>query len=161
MKMSESPILKIVDDPITDPQIIAILEAHLDTMYATSPPESVFALDLEGLRANEVTFWSVWQGAVAVGCGALRAHPNGLGEIKSMHTLEKFRGIGAGGRMLEHIMREAEARGYKELKLETGSHPAFMPAQRLYLRYGFQYCDAFPPYEPNPFSVFMSRELSS
>ena len=157
--MTDSASLRILEDPITNPRVIAILEAHLETMYATSPPESVFALDLDGLRAPEVTFWTIWQGNTVVGCGALREHSAELGEIKSMHTLAKHRGLGAGGAMLEHILKEASARGYRELKLETGSHPAFDPAQRLYQRHGFNYCDAFPPYEPNAFSVFMEKAL--
>jgi len=159
--MTESKTLQIRLDPIEDKQVIALLEAHLETMYATSPPESVFALDLEGLRAPELSFWSIWQGETAVGCGALKEHSAELGEIKSMHTRADYRGNGAGGRMLEHILNEAAARGYKDLKLETGSHPAFMPAQRLYLRHGFEYCGAFPPYQPNEFSVFMHRALSA
>lgn len=157
--MTEFSTLRIVEDPITDPKVIAILEAHLNSMYATSPPESVFALDLDGLRAADITFWTIWKGDDAIGCGALREHSGDLGEIKSMHTLEDFRGVGAGGRMLEHILNEANVRQYKELKLETGSHPAFMPAQRLYLRHGFEYCEAFLPYEPNAFSVFMRLDM--
>ena len=158
--MTELRKLEIRLDPIEDPQVIGLLEAHLQTMYATSPPESVFALDLEGLRAPELTFWSIWLGDTAIGCGALKEHSPALGEIKSMHTRADYRGNGAGGHMLEHILKEASARGYTELKLETGSHPAFMPAQRLYLRGGFEYCEAFPPYQPNEFSIFMQRTLS-
>ena len=158
--MTESQQLLIVEDPITDPRIIMILEAHLETMYATSPPESVFALDLEGLRAPDITFWSVWLGDVPVGCGALREHSDVLGEIKSMHTLKAHRGLGAGNAMLQHILDEAQARGYRKLKLETGSHRAFQAAQNLYLKHGFAYCDAFAPYQPNAFSVFMERGLN-
>lgn len=158
--MTESLNLQIKRDPITDPDVIAVLEAHLETMYATSPPESVFALDLEGLRASDVTFWTIWQGDTVLGCGALRHHSPTLGEIKSMHTLAKHRGKGAGAVMLAHIIKEAESRGYQELKLETGSHPAFEAAQRLYQRFGFAFCEAFAPYKPNEFSVFMCRDLT-
>ena len=157
--MTESTQLHIIQDPIRDPQAIAILEAHLATMYATSPPESVFALDLEGLHAPDITFWTVWNGTTVIGCGALREHSSALGEIKSMHTLEAYRGYGAGSAMLQHILQEADARRYQELKLETGSHPAFQPAQNLYLKHGFSYCGPFPPYQPNTFSVFMERKL--
>lgn len=157
--MTDSINLQIKRDPITDPEVIAILEAHLETMYATSPPESVFALDLEGLRAADITFWTIWEGETVLGCGALREHSEALGEIKSMHTLAKHRGKGAGAVMLAHIIKEAESRGYRDLKLETGSHPAFEAAHRLYLRHGFAFCEAFAPYEPNEFSVFMARTL--
>jgi len=43
-------------DDLTRPAIIAFLEEHLDDMYAVSPPESVHALDLEGLRSEGMAF---------------------------------------------------------------------------------------------------------
>lgn len=151
--------MRICKDPVEDPQVIALLEAHLAAMHASSPPESVFALDLDGLRANDVTFWTMWQAEEVVASGALRELSPHHGEIKSMHTLAIHRGKGAGARMLEHILAEAEARNYNRLSLETGSPDVFLPAQRLYQRYGFEFCGAFAPYEPNPFSVFMTKDL--
>jgi len=153
------PGLKIHIDKAEDARVIALLEAHLALMRASSPPESVFALDLEGLRASDVTFWTMWQGEAVVSCGALRELSSDHGEIKSMHTAKAHRGKGAGARMLEHVMAEARARGYHRVSLETGSVDIFLPAQRLYERYGFEFCEAFAPYQPNPFSVFMTQEL--
>lgn len=37
-----------------------------------SDPE-IHALDLEGLRQPEITFWSVWSDGELLGCGALKA----------------------------------------------------------------------------------------
>ena len=47
-------------DDLRGPEIKELLEAHLELMRAITPPESVHALDLEGLRAPEVTFWTMW-----------------------------------------------------------------------------------------------------
>jgi len=156
----ENSLMRIHLDAVEDPRVIALLEAHLAAMRASSPPESVFALDLEGLRASDVTFWTMWDGEAVMACGALRELSSFHGEIKSMHTLAAHRGRGAGAKLLEHIMDEASKRGYKRLSLETGSPDVFLPAQRLYQRFGFGYCGPFPPYEENPFSVFMTLELT-
>ena len=52
--------MKIELDDLTSPAIRALLNEHLQSMYALSPPESVHALDLEKLRAPDITFWSAW-----------------------------------------------------------------------------------------------------
>src|ERR1051325_8315785 len=119
-------------DDLTGPEIIELLADHLREMHVHSPPESVHALDLEGLRKPEITFWSVWSGDELAGCGALKELDKEHGEIKSMRTALRFRGMGAGKLMLRHILAEAEKRGYKRLSLETGSMDAFEPARRLY-----------------------------
>lgn len=38
------------------PEIIALLQEHLDEMRSVSPPESVHALDLSSLRRPDITF---------------------------------------------------------------------------------------------------------
>jgi putative acetyltransferase len=47
------------------------------------------------------------------------------------------------------------------LSLETGSHEAFKPAQRLYESFGFAYCGPFGEYMEDPNSVFMTMRLSA
>ena len=64
--------LTIREDDLRGPEIRALLEAHLDTMRSLSPPESIHALDLSGLRRPEITFWTVWRDGTLVGCGALK-----------------------------------------------------------------------------------------
>ena len=52
--------LQIRIDPLTGPEVAALLREHLDEMQRISPPESVHALDLAKLRQADVTFWSAW-----------------------------------------------------------------------------------------------------
>ncbi len=151
--------LRIVVDDLTGPGIIALLERHLATMRAQSPPESVHALDLDGLRARQVTFWSVYDGEDLVGCGALKDLGAGHGEIKSMHTAAEARGRGVAAAMVSHILAEARRRGYARLSLETGAPEEFAPARRLYARFGFTETGPFGDYVLDPFSVFMTLEL--
>lgn len=146
-------------DDLTRPQVHALLEEHLANMYELSPPECVFALDLAKLRAPGISFWTVWEGDVLLGCGALKELSATQGEIKSMRTPKALRRHGAGRAVLAHILSVARQRGYETLSLETGSHPAFLPAQALYQAFGFAYCGPFGGYCEDPHSVFMSLRL--
>lgn len=137
----------------------ALLEEHLADMRAWSPPESIHALDLDGLRRPEVSFWTVWEGAALLGCGALKALGPDHAEIKSMRTANAHRGKGVARLMLAHLLAEARRRGYARLSLETGSQPGFVPARTLYAAHGFVECPPFADYRPDPNSVFMTRTL--
>ena len=146
-------------DDLSRPQVHALLEEHLANMYELSPPEQVFALDLSELRSADITFWSVWDGADLIGCGALKELSPTHGEVKSMRTPAAARKQGAGRAVLEHIIAVARQRGYAKLSLETGTHAAFEPAHALYRSYGFTVCGPFGSYQANPHSVFMELKL--
>ena len=152
-------MMRIERDDLTRDAVRALLREHLDNMHELSPPESVHALDLSGLRAPDVAFWTVWDGAVLLGCGALKEISPTHGEVKSMRTPRALRRRGAGRAVLAHIIGVAKERGYTRLSLETGSHEAFRPAQELYRGFGFRYCGPFAGYGPDPNSVFMFLEL--
>jgi len=117
-------------DDLSRPQIHALLEEHLQNMYALSPPECVFALDLDRLRQPDISFWTIWDGSQLLGCGALKELDSRHGEIKSMRTPQSLRRQGAGRAVLEHIIATARSRAYARLSLETGTAEAFRPAWR-------------------------------
>lgn len=146
-------------DDLSRPAIHALLNEHLQSMYELSPPESVHALDLEKLRESDVTFWSVWEGPLLLGCGALKELNQKHGEVKSMRTPNAHRRKGAGRAILSHIIDVARSRSYESLSLETGSMEAFKPAQKLYESVGFTYCGPFGEYIEDPNSVFMTMRL--
>ena len=148
-----------VDDPAR-PDVQALLDEHLRDMYSLSPPESVHALDVGKLKTPDVTFWSIRDGEVLLGCGALKEIDATHGEIKSMRTPASLRRRGAGRAILQHIIAVARERGYNRLSLETGSPSAFLPARRLYETFGFSYCEPFAEYKLDPYSVFMTLRLS-
>lgn len=152
--------MHIEPDDLSRPAVQALLQEHLDNMRAITPAEHVHALDLDRLRAPGITFWTVWDGAQLLGCGALRELSPKHGEVKSMRTPAALRRRGAGRAVLDHIVQTARARGYERLSLETGSQPAFEPAHRLYASAGFTRCEAFGPYAPSPTSVFMTLSLN-
>jgi putative acetyltransferase len=151
--------VEIVVDDLSGREVHELLREHLRSMHVHSPPESVHALDLEGLRQPGITFWTVWEGAELLGCGALKELDAAHGEIKSMRTAAAHLRKGVARRMLAHIVAEARRRGYRRVSLETGSPEAFRPAQRLYETFGFAYCEPFDGYTEDPFSVFMTLDL--
>ena len=146
-------------DDLSGSEIQMLIREHMAGMLSNSPLESVHALPLEGLRKPEITLWSVWHGHELCGCGALKELDITHGEIKSMRTKSQFLRMGVGQTVLNHIIQVAKARGYSRLSLETGSVEAFKPALALYQRSGFEFCDPFADYRPDPFSVFMTKVL--
>jgi putative acetyltransferase len=153
--------MQIRTDDLSHPAIHALLEEHLANMHALSPPESVHALDLSGLRDPAITFWSAWDGDTLLGCAALRELAPDHGEIKSMRTPAALRGRGAAKALLAHLIAVADARGYRRLSLETGPQPGFAPARALYAQAGFVPCGRFGDYPEDPYSVYMTRLAAS
>jgi putative acetyltransferase len=151
--------LQIFVDDLTGNAIADFLQDHLDQMHEISPPESVHALDLDALRLPDIIFWTAWDGDELLGCGALKEIDSRTGEVKSMRTAPAHRRKGIASKMLEHIIHEAERRGYERLNLETGSMPEFSAARSLYTRYGFEYRGPFADYVEDPNSVFMTKKL--
>jgi len=151
--------MRIELDDLSRPEVHALLNEHLANMYELSPPESVHALDLAKLRRPDITFWTIWDDAQLLGCGALKELTPTHGEVKSMRTPKASRRRGAGRAILAHIVAEAKARGYRRLSLETGPIKTFGVAQKLYESFGFTYCGPFADYKTDPYSVFMTLEL--
>jgi putative acetyltransferase len=151
--------MHIVEGGLDDARVISLLDTHVTRARAETARGSDHALDLDGLRAPEVTFWSAWEGDQVVGVGALKLLSTEHGEVKSMHTAESARGRGVGSALLRVIMAAARARGMRRLSLETGAWPYFLPARALYARHGFVECGPFGEYREDPNSVFMTLEL--
>ena len=151
--------MNIEIDDLCRSDLLALLDEHLQNMYALSPRESVHALDLEKLRHPGITFWSARNGSVLLGCGALKELDPGHGEVKSMRTPNALRRQGAGRAILAHVIDGSRSRGYQRLSLETGAHDAFKPAQALYASFGFTCCGPFADYAADSNSVFMTLEL--
>ena len=141
--------------------VLQLLGEHLADMYATSPPESVHALDPAGLAGPDISFWTARENSRLLGCAALKRLAPGDAEIKSMRTTEAARGRGVASALLRHLLAEARDAGYRRLFLETGSQEFFVPARRLYGRHGFVDCPPFAGYQPDPNSVFMTLQLDA
>jgi putative acetyltransferase len=146
-------------DDLSSREIADFLEEHMNDMRSVSPPDSVHALDLAGLRKPEITFWTAWSDGRLVGCCALKELDAALAEIKSMRVSGSQRGNGIGSALVNHLIGVARVRNYSRLYLETGSMAFFEPAHRLYRRHGFEPCGPFGAYKADPNSVFMTLSL--
>jgi len=146
------------DDPRRD-DVTALLLEHLDDMRATSPPESIHALDIDALAVPGITFVTARDGDVLLGCGALKELSSDHGEVKSMRTTAAARGRGVAASVLGWLLTEARTRGLGRVSLETGTEDYFAAAHRLYLRHGFVDCEPFGDYTLDPHSRYMTLAL--
>ena len=49
--------------------------------------------------------------------------------------------------------------GFSRLSLETGSSAFFVPARKLYEKFGFEYCEPFAGYQKDPNSAYLMKVL--
>ncbi|MGH3876535.1 MAG: GNAT family N-acetyltransferase [Actinophytocola sp.] len=151
--------MEIVVDDLSGPEIAAFLDEHIRQLRAITPLESKYALDLDALRAPDITFWSVRDGNALVGCGALKRLAPDHAEVKSMRTSPTRQRSGIAALLLDHIITEAQRLGFTRLSLETGADEFFLPARRLYEKFAFDYCAPFADYQPSPHNTFMTRQV--
>ena len=149
----------IKPDDLAAPEIASFLEQHILDMAAITPPESMHALNLDELRQADIYFWTAWEEERLIATGAIKLLDPTHGEIKSMRTCLSVRGQGVASDMLNYMMQQAVVMGLKRLSLETGSKDFFLPARKLYEKFGFEYCEPFADYWADPLSVFMTRQL--
>ena len=151
--------MEIKVDDLTSGNVISLLEEHLADMYATSPAESVHALDVDALKDSAITFYSCWRNDELLGCVALRELDINHVELKSMRTASHARQLGVASRLMQHIFMVAKQGHYQTISLETGSMDFFQPARQLYKKYGFEYCGPFGDYQLDANSKFMTRKI--
>ncbi|MGB6539556.1 MAG: GNAT family N-acetyltransferase [Xanthobacteraceae bacterium] len=151
--------LRIIPGDFGNPRVADLLRVHVTQARAQTAPGSAHALDLNGLRSPQISFWTMWEDETLLGFGALKRLSADHGEVKSMHTVQAMRRRGAGSAMLRHLIAAARADGMSRLSLETGSWDYFQPAQALYRSHGFVECPPFADYVLDPNSVFMTLDL--
>jgi putative acetyltransferase len=151
--------MRIEESGLDDPRVIDLLAIHLNSARSETAPGSAHALDITGLQAPDIRFWTIWDGDTLLGTGALKRLDAHHGEVKSMHVAEVARRRGAGAAMLRHIIAAARAGGLARLSLETGSWAYFAPAHALYRGQGFASCPPFGDYAADRNSLFMTLDL--
>jgi GNAT superfamily N-acetyltransferase len=92
----------------------------------------------------------------AFGCVALRPLAGDVGEVKRLYVRGTHRGGGWGRRLMEAVIAEARAIGYRSLKLDT--LPKMEAAQALYQELGFTPCPAYYD-NPIPGALYLERLL--
>jgi putative acetyltransferase len=150
---------RIVAADFDDPRVRDLLALHFAAMRGQSPADACHVLDLGGLQHPDIALYALWEDDRMLGLGALKALDAATGEVKSMRTRPDALRRGVGARILEHLIGEAGARGYRRLSLETGSGPDFEAALALYRRRGFVDGPPFGGYAPTPFTTFLHLVL--
>jgi putative acetyltransferase len=152
-------MFEIRQDDLSGAAVRSLLAVHLAGMHASSPPGSVFALDLSGLQAPGVTVWSIWASEDLAGIGALKMLGDRTAEVKSMRTAPAHLRKGVAVSLLAHIVAAARRAGVRRLSLETGRGPAFEPAIAMYKKSGFLEGEPFSNYLANEFSRYFHLAL--
>lgn len=129
------------------------------TEYLTplSPPESRHGYDIEKLLARNVDFFVVRVEGEAAGCGGIEFFGNEYGEIKRMYVRPRFRGLGLGKLIVNHLVDHARGYGLPLVRLETGTK--FADAVGLYESVGFYRIPPFGEYKPDPLSTFFEKRI--
>lgn len=82
------------------------------------------------------------------GCIALRPVDADRAEAKRLYVRPAFRGCGLGRALMEWMMAEARAAGYREIVGDT--MPVMREALALYQRMGIELIGTAPPAQPSP-----------
>lgn len=148
-----------IETPLQDDvrDLVEALNAH---MLPLSPLEFQFKMTVEQMAEPATTvFVARDEDGKAVGCGALKMHNDGVGELKRMFTLPEVRGKRVGSALVDAIVALAATRGISRLVLETGTGPGFDGAWRLYENSGFARCGVVLDYPDSEYSAFFEKRL--
>lgn len=150
------------ESPLTDDVrgLVAALNAWALTQ---TPREFTHHMTVEQMAEADTTVFVARDAAgTAIGMGALKRHPDGIGEVKRMFTHPQARGLGVGAAIVARVEDLARREGLNRLVLETGSVQGFTAAWRTYERQGFTRCGAVLDYPPNTgHNIFYEKSLRS
>src|SRR5438105_285633 len=129
-------IIILEEQPDTEAAVQLLAELDADLSRHPYPPESRHAFTIEKLvRENVALFIARYDGEPA-GCGGLKLFANDYGEVKRMYVRPRYRGLGLGKALLNHLAEYARQREVGVLRLETGIYQ--LDAIGLYERFGFE-----------------------
>lgn len=141
-------------------QLIAELDAYLDPLY---PRESQHGYSIDKLVEQQVEFFVLYHEGEPAGCGGVQFfYDDGgpeqrFGELKRMYVRSRFRGLGYGRKLLQHLEKLALGRGVDIMRLETGT---LQPeAIGLYEKCGYHRIPPFGNYWDDPVSLCYEKRL--
>lgn len=129
--------------------------------FGFTPCFQNFGLELANLPGDYVPprgrlVLALVDGAVA-GCVALHPFDAERAEMKRLYVRPGFRGTGTGRALIEWIIAEARAAGYRELVGDT--MPVMEAALRMYRQMGFEITAPYSE-NPTPGAVYLRFDLA-
>ena len=153
-------MLTSIEGNFDNPKVHELLIKHFIELRAASPEGSAHVLDIDGLKHSSIKFWSLWNGKMLTGCGALKFLDNNHGEFKSIRVHDNFRRKGYGIEVINHLISEAKKLNVKQLSIETGAGDFFIPARKLFKICGFKPCKPFAHYKEDINSIYLTKFIS-
>ena len=151
--------MKSIEGNFDNPEVNELLKKHFVELRSVSPAGSTHVLDTNGLKDPSIKFWSLWENNKLIGCGALKFLDKDHGEFKSIRVADEFRNKGIGERIINHLIEEAKKLKISKLSIETGSGDFFLPARKLFAKFGFKKCPPFAHYKEDPNSCYYSLNI--
>lgn len=142
--MSEAVLSVTVEDPTTPDarwcidQYFAELNARFDTGF---DPSLSISADADELTPPAGALLIARLDGRAIGCGALKFHPDAPAELKRMWVAPDARGRGLGRRLLVELEDHARQAGANAVRLETNR--SLREAIQLYRSTGYREVAAF------------------
>ena len=152
-------MLKSIEGNFDHPEVNELLKKHFAELRDASPEGSAHVLDIPGLKAPSIKFWSLWEQSQLIGCGALKFLDENHGEFKSIRVHDNFIGKGYGIKIINHLINEAKNLKIQKLSIETGSGDFFAPARKLFDNCGFEPCPPFAHYKEDINSLYLTKLL--
>ena len=151
--------MKTIESNFEDPEVNQLLKKHFVELRSVSPKGSTHVLDIEGLQNKSIKFWSIYEHHKLIGCGALKFLDSNHGEFKSIRVADSFRKKGYGKKVISVLFEKSKELGVNKISVETGSGEFFLPARRLFKKFGFEECEPFGHYVNDSNSCYMSLEI--
>ena len=153
--------MKSIEGNFKNSEVLELLNKHFIELRSVSPDGSAHVLDIEGLKDQNIKFWSLWEDNLLMGCGALKFLNKEHGEFKSIRVEDRFRKKNNGIKILKHLIFEAKKLNIKRISVETGTGDFFTPARKLFNKCGFKLCKPFAHYKEDPNSCYMSMLINN
>ena len=154
-------MLKSIEGNFDHPEVNELLTKHFIELRAASPKGSAHVLDIPGLKAPSIKFWSLWENEKLLGCGALKFLEKDHGEFKSIRVHDDFRNHGNGIKVMSHLIEEAKKLKIKRLSIETGAGKFFEPARKLFKKCNFMQCKPFAHYNEDVNSIYLTKLINN
>ena len=151
--------MKSIEGNFDNSKVNDLLKKHFIELRSVSPAGSTHVLDIDGLKDPSIKFWSLWENNKLIGCGALKFLEKNHGEFKSIRVADEFKKKGVGERIINHLIEEAKKLKISKLSIETGAGKFFLPARKLFSKFGFKSCPPFAHYKDDPNSCYYTLDI--